>query len=102
MIQTDADIKIQMIRNSIRCFACAMLGLIPVLGVGFAVAALVFAGKARVAERRFWNAAKPYRVFGTGLVTFTTLLWIVVAFLIALHMVNSASPNNYGSYYGGD
>ncbi|HXF09646.1 MAG TPA: hypothetical protein VN625_02600 [Desulfuromonadaceae bacterium] len=91
-----------MLQDSTRCLVCGLLGLIPVLGLVFAVAALVFAGKARTAEKRFWNAAKPYRLVGTGVVMFTVVLWIFIAFLVAMHMIQHPDSGGYGHFYGDD
>jgi hypothetical protein len=54
--------KIRMLKNSLRCFGCGVLGLVPVLGIPFALAALVTSGIVRAGEQHFWNAARPYRI----------------------------------------
>lgn len=64
-MNSDAVAKIAMLRGSFRCFVYGALGLLPILGLPFAVSALVSAGRIRVAEKNHWNAARPYRIWGT-------------------------------------
>jgi len=45
-----ADAKIKMLENSIRCLVCGMLGLLPVIGLPFALAALVLSAKVRARQ----------------------------------------------------
>ena len=56
--------KIQMLNGSMRCFVFGLLGLLPVIGLPFAFAALWIAGSVRMKEKQFWNAARPYRIWG--------------------------------------
>ena len=72
-----------MINNSLRCFGCGLLGLLPVIGFPFAVAALVLAGKARVSQRQSWNPAEPYRVWGVILAAGGIILWALILMLMA-------------------
>lgn len=79
----DARARIQMLKNSLRCFRFGLLGLLPLIGLPCGVAALWISGQTRVQEKRFWNAAKPYRVWGVvcaalGLVFWCGILMIVI------------------------
>ncbi len=84
-MNTDARAKIQMLQSSIRCFVCGLLGLIPVLGLPFAFAALWISGRVRVREKLYWNAAKPYRIWGVLCAALGTLFWGVIVSLFMYH-----------------
>jgi hypothetical protein len=78
-----------MINTSRRCFTCGMLSLLPVIGIPFAVAALVYAGKVRVAEKQLWNPARPYMMIGGIVASLSLILW---TFDIVLTMWNLRNP----------
>ena len=59
-----AEAKIKMLNSSMRCFVFGMLGLIPLIGLPFAFAALWISGCVRAKEKQLWNAARPYRIWG--------------------------------------
>jgi hypothetical protein len=86
-MNNDAIAKITMLKGSSRCFVCGMLSLVPVIGLPFAVSALIAAGRVRVREKRYWNAARPYRIWGVvcaitgivvGLGVFTIYAMIII------------------------
>jgi hypothetical protein len=83
----NAAAKIAMLKNSMRCFVLGLLGLLPVIGLPFAVAALWLAGRARVAEKQSWNAARPYRIWGAVCAAAGTIFW---GFLLMLLLYNTA------------
>ena len=84
--------KIRMLKNSLTCFACGLLGILPLVslsfaamamtsrgtlffelvllcslpmaGLPFAFAALWISGRIRAEEKLQWNAAQPYRIWG--------------------------------------
>lgn len=76
-------VRIRIIKNSLRCFGCGLLGLLPVIGFPFAIAALVLAGKVRVSQQQSWNPAETYRVWGVMLATAGILLWALILMLMA-------------------
>ena len=83
-MNTDADAKIQMLQSSLRCFVYGLLGLLPVIGLPFAFAALWISGRVRAREKLFWNAARPYRIRGViyaavGMVFWTGVLIFIIA-----------------------
>jgi hypothetical protein len=83
-MNTDASAKIQMLKSSMRCCVFGLLGLIPLIGLPFALAALWISGRVRVREKQFWNAARPYRIGGVicaavGTIMWTGILTIVIA-----------------------
>jgi hypothetical protein len=84
----DANLKIRMIKNSLNCFVFGLLGLLPVIGFPFALIALVLSGNSRVRERRFWNAAKPYRVCGVVCAAMGTIFWGFFLTIIIYHAIN--------------
>jgi hypothetical protein len=93
-----AAAKIQMIKSSIKCFAFGLLGLLPIIGLPFALAALWISGRVRVKEKQFWNAARHYRIWGVVCAAAGTILWGFILMLI----IYSTVSNPYGrGYYGG-
>ena len=76
--------KIQMLKSSMRCFVFGLLGLLPVIGLPFAVAALGHSVRVRTKEKLFWNAAKPYRLWGVACAAVGTIFWAgVLAIVVA-------------------
>ena len=76
--------KIQMLKGSLRCCVYGLLGLLPVFGLPFALAALFLSGRIRVKEKMYWNAARPYRLWGVvcaavGLICWSGVYIIVLA-----------------------
>ena len=93
-----AAAKIQMLKGSMRCFAFGLLGLLPVVGLPFAIAALWISGPVRMKEKQFWNAARPYRIWGTVCAAAGTIFWF---FIISLIIYSAASNSNGHGHYGG-
>jgi hypothetical protein len=93
-MNNDAVEKIVMIQGALRCFIYGLISLLPGVGLPFAVLSLWYAGRVRVREKKYWNAAKPYRVFGVLIVTSGLAFWLIV---VAIIFYNSAS-NNGGNY----
>ena len=87
-MNSDAMIKIQMLKGSLRCFVFGLLGLLPVIGLPFALASLWVSGRVRVKEKIFWNAARPYRLWGITCAAFGAVLWSVVDTLLIYHAFN--------------
>ena len=80
--------KIKMLRSSIRCLVFGLLAFLPVIGLPFAFAALWISGSVRRQEKQLWNAAKPYRLIGATCAAFGTIIWLLVAGIIALNIVS--------------
>ena len=80
--------KIQMLKSSLKCLVYGLLGLLPVIGLPFAVAALVISGRVRVRQKKFWNAARPYWIFGVVCGCLGTFLWGAVWIMILFHAIN--------------
>jgi len=74
-MNADTDVKIQMLNSSMRCFVFGMLGLIPLIGLPFALAALWISGCVRAKEKQLWNAARPYRIWGVVCAAGGTIFW---------------------------
>ena len=83
-MNADASAKIRMLNSSMRCFVFGLLGLIPVIGLPFALAALWLSGRARAKEKQMWNVARPYRVWGVVCAAGGTIFWGFILFLIIL------------------
>ena len=86
-------VKIRMLQSSMRCFVCGLLGLLPVIGLPFAIAALVFSGRVRAGQRRFWNPARPYWIWGIVCAVIGTIFWS----FILITVIYQAIYNSAGS-----
>ena len=89
-MNADAIAKIQMIRGSHRCFAFGLLGLLPVIGLPFALAALWISGRVRVKEKKYWNVAKSYRRWGVVCAGVTIVFWTGIIMFIVFQIVMAA------------
>ena len=102
-MNTDASAKIKMLNSSMRCFVFGLLGLIPLIGLPFALAALWVSGCVRVKEKQLWNAARPYRIWGAVCAAAGTIFWGFILMLIIYSAVsNSNGSGNHGYGGGGD
>ena len=81
--------KIKMLKSSMRCFIYGLLGLLPVIGLPFAIVALWISGRVRAKEKLFWNAAKPYRIWGVACAALGAVIWSVVDTFLIYHAFNN-------------
>jgi hypothetical protein len=86
-MNADAAIKIKMLEDSLCCFTLGLFGLLPVIGLPFALIAIWISGSVRVKEKRFWNAAKPYRVWGMVCAAFGAIAWSGILILVIGHFI---------------
>jgi hypothetical protein len=91
-----ATAKILMMKWSFRCFVDGLLSFIPVIGMGFALAALWFSWQARRQEKQFWNAARPYRTIGTTCAIIGPVFWFLI---LALVIYNAENNGGHGGIY---
>jgi hypothetical protein len=80
------EMKIKVLKSSIRCLVLGLLGLIPVIGLPFALAALWVWGQVREQEKKFWNAAKPFRVWGVIIAAFGTVVSSIILIIAIAHV----------------
>jgi hypothetical protein len=110
-MKPDAVAKIAMLTDSVRCLTFGLLGLLPLVGLPFillalsmaipvfgligffslaglpfAVLALWIGGRVRVREKQYWNAAKPFRIWGVLFGGAGVAIWAVVACLILYNL----------------
>ena len=81
--------KIKMMKASIRCLIFGLLGLLPIIGLPFALAALWVSGQVRAKEKLFWNAARPYRIWGVACAAIGAVVWSVVDGLLIFQSLNN-------------
>lgn len=86
-----AEAKIQMLQNSLHCFVCGLLGLLPVVGLPFALAALILSGQVRAGQKKHWNAARPYWIWGVVCAAAGPIFWTVILTLIILARIQGAN-----------
>ena len=82
-------VKISMIEGSLKCLIFGLLGLLPVIGLPFALAALWISGRVRPDEKLCWNAAKPLRVWGVICAAFGAILWGFLDTLLIYEALNA-------------
>ncbi|MGH7954173.1 MAG: hypothetical protein ACREFE_19950 [Limisphaerales bacterium] len=80
-----AAAKIQMLNASFRCFIFGLLALLPVIGILFAILALVISAKVRASQRQFWNPARPYWICGIICASAGFIFWSFFLILIVGH-----------------
>lgn len=93
-MNSNAIAKIKMLKGSIQCFIFGVIGLLPVIGLPFGLAALWVSGHVRAKEKIFWNAAKPYRIWGVVCAAVGTVLWTGVLTIIVGRAVIIAQDLN--------
>jgi len=76
-----ASVRARAIRRSLACFGLGWVALLPWLGVPFALAAWRYSALAHSDERRTWNPARPYRIFGVVL-SVVGILLSLAAFVV--------------------
>jgi hypothetical protein len=86
-MSAEATTKIKMLEGSVRCLTFGLLGLVPVIGLPFALAALWISGSVRDKEALFWNAAKPYRIWGEVCAFSGTIVWSGILILVIGHFM---------------
>ena len=75
--------KIKMMKASLRCLTFGLLGLLPIIGLPFALAAAWTSGCVRKQEKIFWNPARPQRLLGFICAIVGAVIWTSVdSFLI--------------------
>lgn len=81
-----ANDRIEVIRRSLRCFRCGLIGILPGIGVPFAVLALedwVFLMNHKKID---WNPAERYVHYGAFTATLGLLLTLLLAAIIAIQI----------------
>ncbi len=68
------------------CFLIAILSLV---GFPFAVAAMVVSAKVRPSEKKYWNAARPYRIVGGVCAIFSVVSSFLVGALVGFLIANA-------------
>ena len=92
MSEDITNAKIRMLKGSLRCFVCGLLGLLPVIGLPFALAALWISGRVRATEKQFWNAAWPYRIWGVVCARLGAVLGIGILGIVTVRAWMTAPP----------
>jgi len=82
-------VKIKMMKASLRCLVLGALGLLPLIGVPFALAALWASFQARKQERFLWNPARPHRLAGFICASLGALIWGAVDTILIYHACNN-------------
>jgi hypothetical protein len=89
-MNSNAVAKIAMLTGSVRCLAFGLLGLLPFIGLPFAFLALWVGGRVRRQEKQYWNAAKPFRIWGTICGGAGAITWVAVSGLIIFNAVTGS------------
>jgi hypothetical protein len=87
--QSIPAIKIKMMEASMRCLTYGLLGLLPVIGLPFALAAGWQSGVARAREKQHWNPARKLRLVGFSCAIIGALTWTIVDVLVIWQIYNN-------------
>jgi hypothetical protein len=78
--------KIDLIGLSLRGFACGIIGLLPFIGIPFAVAAIWDFRRIFFRKSNLWNPAAPYLRVGLACATFGLLLDLLIVAAIVIEI----------------
>ena len=88
--------KLQTIQRSLRCYWFSLAGLIPVLGLPFAVHACFRSRRLRKETRGQWNPAHSYLTWASRFGWLGILVFVVaVGYIVALIMNAMSTSSNY-------
>ena len=76
--------KIRVLKGSVRCFVMGLLGLIPVLGAGFALGSIRTYFRVTALDDREWNPARRYLYWGLALAWIGALLTLGLVGIIVV------------------
>lgn len=93
-MNTDAVAKIAMMKGSIRCLAFGLLGLLPFIGLPFALVALWTGGQVRRREKHYWNVARPFRIWGVVCAGIGAVIWATIGSVIVYNAYINGWPYN--------
>ena len=80
--------KIKMMETSQRCLVFGLLGLLPIIGLPFALVAGWTSGQARALEKQFWNPARPLRILGLACAMVGVIVWTCVDIFVSWRLCN--------------
>ena len=89
LVLTIAAEKLKMMKASSNCLIFGLLGLLPIIGAPFALAALWFSARAKPLERRFWNPARPHRLFGVAAAAIGAVVWGALDIFLIIRAVDA-------------
>ena len=81
--------KIKMIQTSRRCLVFGVLGLLPVIGLIFALVAGWASGQARALEKQYWNPARELRILGFTCAMVGVIVWTCVDIFVGWRLCNA-------------
>jgi len=81
------ELLAELIEQSLRAFTLSLYGLIPLLGIPFAVLAVFKGWHARRLERDLWNPARGYRRTAVALGVFSALLGSTLHFVLVMALL---------------
>ena len=70
--------RIQIIGESMRCFAFSLAGFIPLVGIVSAIKAMVLYRRVSVSAGTDWNPAKTYLTWGLVLAWFNLIVQVII------------------------
>ena len=79
-------VKIKMIEGSLRCFAMGLVGVLPFIGIPFAVVAINDFRKVFFNRSNYWNPAEIYLRVGMACATAGILLDLLIVGIILIQI----------------
>ena len=80
--------KIEVIQRSLRCFTLGLIGIVPLLGVPFALFALDNFRQVRRGLGTQWNPAQTYLRWGLATAISGLFLTVILTFVVAIIMIS--------------
>ena len=78
--------KVRMIRQSMRCLTWGLVGLLPGIGLPFAIVTIADFFRVRRQSGSLWNPAERYLACGFAAAVGGVLLTILLAFALAIQL----------------
>jgi len=79
--------RVEIIQRSLRCFTMGLIGLLPVLGVPFAIIAVSNFFRIKRIAGGEWNPAQTYLTWGLATALSGLFLSVLVTFVVAIIIV---------------
>lgn len=93
--------RINAIRTSLTAFVCGLIGLLPVIGVPFGVAAIVIFIRARRRKSTEWNPAEHYIDWGARFGLLGLVLTLIGAALFFANTIQQGTQTGHAYWPGG-
>lgn len=92
--------RIELVERSLRCFVFGLIGLVPVLGLPFGIAAIVKSVRLKRRSGERWNPAQSYAKGGSLCATLGIVLTLIAVCIAVAVAINNYLSQQQGLYLG--